>query len=752
MVNRLFQRVVKVTATAVLTVFAINLSGVAPGNAVATDNLFFSINASDSGSYSSGIPGTWRDLSTAARNGTIHQTLNYNGTTGALEFPNTGRNSTDAANAAYVDMGSGFANFGTGITIEFEAHFGAAIGPWERIFDFGNGQEQDNFWVGNYSSTDEIAVELWRPNPSVQQAAGRCRTADSVNAIASSTFKKYVITLDGSECRMYVNGTEVNTVIDGPAKAIATNNPSNSGFDSFYDAPSTLSSNYAFLPNNVTRTKNYIGRSNWSVDAAFDGAIKYVRFYTGTLTPTDVQSNATTYTLTYATTGSETGTAPTAKNGNGLVTLDGNTGTLTKTGHTFQGWAASPGQTTAITGSYNLTSNSTLYPAFAPNSYAVTYNSHGGSSITDGSFTHGSSLTYPTNPTKNGYRFQGWYAAATGGSALTASAVAAANAATTLHAQWIGETYNVTYDEHGGSAVLNGSYVFGETLVYPSAPHKLGEIFGGWFAAPTGGSALTASAISTGTSDVILHAQWTPAPAQIVTWNPNNTSALIGSGALLPSTLASSDGDGEISYAVHNAGSTGCSVNSSTGTVTFIKVGSCTIRATATTTYSYLTNYHDVTFEFGSTAASSSLRLNLATGSSVTNGDVFYGASGLEANSPWSIVLQSTPQTVASGTFTGSVLSGDFQIPAGLEAGWHTLTFNGTAASGSAIKQVIWFKVSTTGTMLQQTSVKPAELATGGNTGLASTGYNALGQLGLATVLALAGLVIVALRRTRKTN
>ena len=42
------------------------------------------------------------------------------------------------------------------------------------------------------------------------------------------------------------------------------------------------------LPNNVTRTLNYIGRSNWGADAYYQGKMCDVRIYNRCLCPTEV--------------------------------------------------------------------------------------------------------------------------------------------------------------------------------------------------------------------------------------------------------------------------------------------------------------------------------------------------------------------------------------------------------------------------------------------------------------------------------
>lgn len=713
--------------------------------AVSSSDLFLNLSASDSGSFSASSPGTWRDLSQFSRNGTIVGSLNYNNSTGALEFPNSGQNSASSG-INYVNMGAGFDNFGNGITIEFEAHFGSYVGDnWERIFDFGNGQAQDNIWVGNYSNTDEIAIELWRPNPSTQQAAGRCKTANSVNAIQANTFKKYVITLNGSVCNIFIDGVQVDTEADGPA--------ANRSFDNFYNDSATLSSTYPTLPNNVTRQNNYIGRSNWGVDITFNGAIKYVRIYTTAITAADAANNAATYTLTYSNTGSTSGSVPASRTGNGLITLDGNTGTLAKAGHTFAGWSATANQSSGTTGSYNLSVNTTLYPAFAANTYNVSYSEQGGTTVSDGTFTHGGTLTYPANPTKAGYSFLGWFAAASGGTARTASDVASGNASATLYAQWSPNTYNVYYDEHGGTTVSDGSYFFGNTLTYPSAPTKAGYSFAGWFANASGGSQLTATAVSAGTTDVTLHAQWTPLPAQTVTWAPTNTSVLLSNSSVTPSSSAITSGDGVVTYSVFDAGATGCAVNSNTGIVTFSGVGACTIRATASSTVNYLSDTEDVVFSIGSSSPAVSLNLDMATGATVANSTVDYAASGLQNNSAWTLIVRSNPQTIASGTFTSGLLNGSAQIPSGLGAGWHSITMTGIGSNGNTISHAVWFEVSNSGTLLQTSGSGPT-LPTSNvasPSSLANTGMSS--HAGSLAVLVLAiGSALLIFRRFRASR
>lgn len=83
---------------------------------------------------------------------------------------------------------------------------------------------------------------------------------------------------------------------------------------------------------------------------------------------------------------------------------------------------------------------------------------------------------------------------------------------------------------------------------------------------------------------------------QTVSWTPSNTNTSLANSPITPSSLATTNGDGIITYSIQSAGSTGCSVNSSSGVLTFSSTGNCVVRATAsaTTNYEYATK--DVTF------------------------------------------------------------------------------------------------------------------------------------------------------------
>lgn len=89
---------------------------------------------------------------------------------------------------------------------------------------------------------------------------------------------------------------------------------------------------------------------------------------------------------------------------------------------------------------------------------------------------------------------------------------------------------------------------------------------------------------------------------QTVTWNPS-TSLLTTASPATPSSLATSSGPGSVSYSVISSGTTGCSINSSSGVLSFSSAGTCTVRATAAATTTHDPGSKDVEFTISSPPA-----------------------------------------------------------------------------------------------------------------------------------------------------
>lgn len=243
---------------------------------------------------------------------------------------------------------------------------------------------------------------------------------------------------------------------------------------------------------------------------------------------------ANTYTITYraGTGGTGSNLTQTFVYGN-TATLKDATAALTRTGYAISGWSTTDGgsQVHALSGSYSAASDLTLYPVWSANTYTITYKagtSGTGSDITQ-TFVYGNTATLrdATAPiTRDGYSISGW-STTNGGSqtnALSGSYSSASNLI--LYPVWSANSYNVTYDEQGGSSVTDATYQTAGNLALPGTPTRNGYTFRGWYNASTGGTKLgnaSATINPTTTADITIYAQWT-AIDYSVTYNNNNAT------------------------------------------------------------------------------------------------------------------------------------------------------------------------------------------------------------------------------------
>jgi len=223
-------------------------------------------------------------------------------------------------------------------------------------------------------------------------------------------------------------------------------------------------------------------------------------------------SVAPVYTVTY---NSQNGTAIDAQH---VTSPAGSVGTLpappTYTGYNFGGWYTGTGGTgTAFTAGTAVTADITVYAKWNSYSYIVTFDKQGGTGTSPSSKTVASPtttvVTLPTQPTRAGYTFAGWWTGVGGsGTEFTATTVVTANM--TVYAYWsVNPVYTVTFDSQGGTAagaqhVTSPAESVG-TL--PTAPTKTGYIFGGWYTG-TGGTGTAFTAGTVVTEDTTVYAYW----------------------------------------------------------------------------------------------------------------------------------------------------------------------------------------------------------------------------------------------------
>ena len=169
------------------------------------------------------------------------------------------------------------------------------------------------------------------------------------------------------------------------------------------------------------------------------------------------------------------GSTFTAPASDGLTRPDGNTDSyfmwLDGNGNSYEPGGSVPADVTELTVQWT-----------AP-TYAVTLNTNGGT-IADGKdvtgYTYGVGATLPTDVTRTGYTFKGWY----DNENLTGSPVTAIGGAETGNkeywAKWEINQYTITFDTNGGSEIAPITQDYGTKITAPDKPTRKGYTFKGW--------------------------------------------------------------------------------------------------------------------------------------------------------------------------------------------------------------------------------------------------------------------------------
>jgi len=200
------------------------------------------LDAGNSGSYS-GSGTSWVDLSGTGNTATLYNSPSYSTTnSGYLNFNGSNQ---------YAQFPSGMADFTTGITVCGLINFGGASG-WERIIDFGSGSAVYNILFAREGTTNNLSAQFHNNGANIFN-----HTASGV--VQNNAWAFYTWTFDGTNSTLGVNGT-------------------------YYTYSSTVA-----IPN-VTRTNNYIVKSNWA-DSLFENAMQTILVYNRALTQAETTAN-----------------------------------------------------------------------------------------------------------------------------------------------------------------------------------------------------------------------------------------------------------------------------------------------------------------------------------------------------------------------------------------------------------------------------------------------------------------------------
>ena len=156
-------------------------------------------------------------------------------------------------------------------------------------------------------------------------------------------------------------------------------------------------------------------------------------------------------------------------------------------GYTFLGWSldkdatevkyADSQEVSNLT--YENNAEVTLYAVWQINQYTIIFNSNEGSAVDSITADYNATVSKPTDPTKEGHTFAGWYSNEELTAEYTFTAMPADNI--TLYAKWDINQYTITFNSNGGSAVDPITKNYATVISKPADPTKEGYIFAGWF-------------------------------------------------------------------------------------------------------------------------------------------------------------------------------------------------------------------------------------------------------------------------------
>ena len=195
----------------------------------------------------------------------------------------------------------------------------------------------------------------------------------------------------------------------------------------------------------------------------------------------------------------------------------------TRSGYTFGGWFKDTGFTNAWDfNTDTVTANTNLYAKWSLNqqpqpqgSYTVTFNVNGGSTVSAQTVLSGGKVTKPTDPTKTGYTFGGWFKDTAFKYAWN-FATDTVTSNVTLYAKWtenseqpsVKKKFTVTFNSNKGTSVASQTIEEGNRVTKPTDPTKSGYKFAGWYKDSAFKTAWNFTT-DTVTANTTLYAKWT---------------------------------------------------------------------------------------------------------------------------------------------------------------------------------------------------------------------------------------------------
>lgn len=163
-----------------------------------------------------------------------------------------------------------------------------------------------------------------------------------------------------------------------------------------------------------------------------------------------------------------------------------------------------------VWGDYDLTpptegDTKEVYSTYIILQFTITIN-YGGGSGSPSSITqdYATAVTAPSNPTRAGYDFVGWYADSALTVAYTFTTMPAENI--TVYAGWDARTITITFETNGGTVISAISGDCDTVISMPSDPIRIGSAFLGWYT--DSGYTNLFTSVTFPTQNITLYAKW----------------------------------------------------------------------------------------------------------------------------------------------------------------------------------------------------------------------------------------------------
>ena len=184
----------------------------------------------------------------------------YSATTGPNSNPALTFNNTNYQYLSLATLPSSISFTGGVSSLSVVGFASASSMSWQRVFDFGNGTASDNTMMGRYSNSNNFYFEGWNVGSGDQ-------TYSTTTPIVNGSSNIYEGVQQGG-----TSGTLTNVAFYLAGVSQASNG--------------AAGSSKTYLPNAITRSNNYIGHSNWSGDAYYNGTMSEILFFNTALSTT----------------------------------------------------------------------------------------------------------------------------------------------------------------------------------------------------------------------------------------------------------------------------------------------------------------------------------------------------------------------------------------------------------------------------------------------------------------------------------